>query len=278
LKTADLHYHTNIHRMSVPQRQRRMKRIKNALNSKPVDIIASTEHVYKAPIDAYLYLRDVGTETGTEVIAGIEALSTEGVEVIYLFRGERELQRGLSDLRAFEWSIKDTAKIASNHDCVTIVPHPFTMGQTGAGNKMETDEYLGLLASVDYVEIHNGSSLSLRKLMNSRIPVDFNSAFRKKIEYTYDLPKQYRGTDIGWAIGSDAHFPTEQVCVGVSLDYDSKLSEFDNLKRRIRFEKHHIRPHSRIAKSMIKNGVCVANEYRIKKTIGRFQRNAAYSV
>ena len=64
----------------------------------------------------------------------------------------------------------------------------------------------------------------------------------------------------------------------MSLDYDSKLSEFDNLKRRIRFEKHHIRPHSRIAKSMIKNGVCVANEYRIKKTIGRFQRNAAYSV
>ena len=277
MKTADLHYHTNIHRMSASQRQRRMNRIKNALTSKPVDVIASTEHVYKAPVDAYLYLRDVGIDTNTVVLPGIEALSSEGVEVIYLFRDEHELREAMYDLQAFNWSIKDTAGISASHDCVTIVPHPFTMGQTGAGNKLDTDEYIRLLSAVDYVEIHNGSSLSLRKLMNSKIPLDFNSALRKKIEYTYDLPRQYRGTDIGWAIGSDAHFPTEQVCVGASDVCDPRKSAFDNLKQRIRFEKHHIRPHSRIAKSMIKNGVCIANEYRIKKTIGRFQRNTVYS-
>jgi len=235
--TFDLHFHANIHRMPRRNKLIRLQKIRWHMKRAGIDFVASTEHSYKKPLEAYLRLAEITHDLDTEIIPGIEGVSSEGVDVIFLYRTGDDLRRALKPLQTFRWSARDVARIAGDTDAVTIVPHPFHIGKSSAGNVLPRRGYLQLLKMCDYVEIHNGSALAVeRRLSRSRVKTFFKEA-RLKLDKTLNLPMEDRGEGLGWAISSDAHYPGDQYIVGKT---DQSMAPgqdvFDFLKGRIRFE------------------------------------------
>lgn len=223
----------------MPRRNKliRLQKIRWHMRRSGIDYVASTEHSFKKPLEAYQRLQEAAAGLKTEILPGVEAVSCEGVDVIFLFRDEEGLRRGLDPLQTFRWSTRDAARIAEDHDAVTVIPHPFHIGKSSAGNILSHRAYRQLLRSCDYVEIHNGSALAVkRRLSKSRVKSFFKEA-RLKLDKTLNLPMEDRGEGLGWAISSDAHYPGEQYIVGrTDLVPEPDEDVLDFLKRRIRFE------------------------------------------
>lgn len=235
--TFDLHFHANIHRMPGRNKTIRLQKIRWHMRRSGIDYVASTEHSYKKPLEAYMRLEEMARGLRTEIIPGVESVSAEGVDVIFLYRTGDGLRRGLDRVRTFQWTVRDVARIARDTDAITIVPHPFHIGKSSAGNLLSQRAYRRLLNMCDYVEIHNGSALAVeRRLSKSRAKAFFREA-RLKLDKTLNLPLEDRGEGLGWAISSDAHYPGEQYIVGkTNQPMEPGEDVFDFLKKRIRFE------------------------------------------
>ena len=235
--TFDLHFHANIHRMPKRNKLIRLQKIRWHMKRSGIDYVASTEHSFKKPLEAYLRLEEMARDLKTEIIPGVESVTSEGVDVIFLYRTVDDLRRGLGQLQTFRWSTRDVAKISRDTDAISIIPHPFHIGKSSAGNVLSYRAYQQLLKMSDYIEIHNGSALAVeRRLSKSRAKAFFKEA-QVKLDKTLNLPSEDRGEGLGWAISSDAHYPGEQCIVGktdLSMERDEEV--FDFLKRRIRFE------------------------------------------
>lgn len=272
----------------MPRRNKliRLQKIRWHLKRAGIDYVASTEHSYKKPLEAYQRLAEITRGLDTEIIPGVEGVSMEGVDVIFLYRTGEDLQRALRSLQTFRWSTRDVARIAEDTGAVTIVPHPFHIGKSSAGNVLSRRGYLRLLKMCDYVEIHNGSALTVeRRLSKSRVRKLFKEA-RLKLDKTLNLPLEDRGEGLGWAISSDAHYPGEQYVVGkTDLDMASDEDVIDFLKRRIRFEHQSVleladsplRSNTRLLRSfqgVVKEGL--TKEYL--RTVGRARLLVAMGV
>lgn len=267
MPTFDLHYHANVYRLSQAAATRRLAAHRRYFQQNAVDYIASTEHIYKDPWSAFLRLQEISDGTNTTILPAVEGLSSEGIELIYVFPTKELLKDAISDLVQYRWGVFELASMAESWGAISIIPHPFSPGRTGAANKLSESDYQRLVNSVHYVEIHNGSSLSLRKLTNlRRIRKGIPKGFRQKVEKTYDLPISHRGIHTGWSVASDTHFPGEQVFVGYT---DLKLVDPENptgfLSDRIKFTAKRVGADTHIAKSMIKNGKCVISEAWLKR-------------
>ena len=223
----------------MPKRSKliRLQKIRWHMKQSGIDYVASTEHSYKKPLEAYLRLEEMTRDLKTEIIPGVESVTSEGVDVIFLYRTADDLRRGLGQLQTFRWSARDVARISRDTDAITIVPHPFHIGKSSAGNVLSRRAYQQLLKMSDYVEIHNGSALAVEKrLSRSRMKTLFKES-HLKLDKTLNLPPEDRGEGLGWAISSDAHYPGEQCIVGkTDLCMEPDEDAFDFLKRRIRFE------------------------------------------
>lgn len=235
--TFDLHYHPNIANLSKGVRDRRLERHRRIFELNRPDCVACTEHSYKNPYDAYLYLTEAALDTDTFVMPGVECISREGVEIVFLYPSEQDLKSALKANRPFGWSIKDVGRIAEATGAVSIVPHPFSLARSGAGNVLSPAGYSRVLKLVDYVEIHNGSALTLMQRISTKGARPLFKKTMEKISWTLNLPHDQRGESLGWAISSDAHYPGEQFIIG-STDRTLKPGEtyFDLLRNRIRFE------------------------------------------
>ena len=244
--TFDLHYHTNVYRMARWNRDRRLAQHRRCLAETAVDYVASTEHAYKAPLDAYLYLRDAVLDLPTEILPAVEAISSEGIDIIFIFRDEDGLRAGLREIQPFKWDAKDMGHLGRQNDAITIIPHPFTPGRTGTANVLGEEAFLKLQHDVDYVEIHNGLSLHFLEngMKNGRAPTP--PKLQRSVDYTYRLPDEYRHIDIGWAVSSDAHFPTHQTIVGGVETEDGKRPKdwFAFLQQRHHFRETEVRNHA----------------------------------
>jgi hypothetical protein len=237
--TFDLHFHANIHRMPARSKTLRLRKIRHHLQASGLDFLASTEHSFKKPLEAYLRLAEATRGIGTEVIPGVESVSAEGVDIIYLFSDEAHLRWALDQFRSFSWTVRDVASIASDTGALTIVPHPFHLGRSSAGNILSRRAYGKLLGVSDYVEIHNGSALTFDSRLTASRAGQLFAKTRLKLDRTLDLPMADRGEGLGWAVSSDAHYPGEQFIVGQT---DQAMlpgqSPLDFLRGRIRFAPH----------------------------------------
>jgi len=239
MPTFDLHYHANIHKMPERGKRLRLQKIRWHMQHGGIDYVASTEHSYKNPLEAYLRLAEVMEGCDTEIIPGVEAVSSEGIDIIYLFRSEAALRQALPNCRTFRWSVRDVKRIAMDNDAVSIVPHPFHIGNTSAGNILSRRAYQRLLTRADYVEIHNGSAVNVdRRITTSRTCCLFKKT-QAKLGRTLNLPQADRGQGLGWAVSSDAHYPGEQYVVGLTDMFPQAGEDtLDFLARRVRFRAH----------------------------------------
>jgi hypothetical protein len=235
--TFDLHYHPNIQNLREKSRARRLQQHLMYLKWAGLDCLASTEHSYKAPLDAYLRLSDALSEINTVVLPGVECVSREGVDMVFIYRNEEDLRSAVFQFGPLSWSVKDTARIAENTGAVTILPHPFALARSAACEVLSPKGCKRLLKLVDYVEIHNGSALTLMQRLSTRRARPLFRKTLRKISMTLNLPREWRGNGLGWAVSSDAHYPGEQFIVGVTEEEPGPGEDyFDLLKRRIRFK------------------------------------------
>lgn len=240
--TFDLHYHANIHQLPRIQRRLRLRSIARALHANGLDYLASTEHSYKKPLDAYLYLAETLENAHTRVIPGVEAVTSEGIDIIYLFRDEEQMRLAGREIVSFKRSVLDVKRIAQATGAVSILPHPFHICRSAAGNVLCRRSYNALLRSCDYVEIHNGSALTMEQRLSASMTLPLFRKTAEKLRRTIDLPMKDRGRNAGWAVGSDAHYPGEQFVVGSTvapLQPDEDVHDF--LRRRIRFQPYVLR-------------------------------------
>lgn len=189
MPTFDLHFHANIHRMPALNKRRRLKKIRWYLEKYDLDYLASTEHSYKKPLEAYQRLADVSSGIKTTIIPGVEAISSEGIDIIFLYRDEDHLKHALTQYTTLNWSIRDMARIAADTDAISIIPHPFHIGRTSAGNILSSRAYKQLLKKADYVEIHNGSALTIDERLSSSAAKRQFVKTQVKIDRTIDLPR-----------------------------------------------------------------------------------------
>ncbi len=258
----------------MPERNKRLrlKKIGWYLKHLGLDYLASTEHSYKKPLEAYRRLAEIAADLDTEIIPGVEAVSSEGIDIIFLYRTEEHLQWALSQHQTFRWSVRDVGAICRDTDAIAIVPHPFHMGRTSAGNILSTRAYNRLLSMADYVEIHNGSALNMDKRLSLSCARGCFKQTRAKLDKTLNLPLEARGHGLGWAVSSDAHYPGEQLMVGFTENAPG-LDEavFDFLKQRIRFVPHllkqpEVRELGRNVK-LLRDFQCVFKEGLVKECI-----------
>jgi len=241
--TFDLHYHTNIYMTRQATRKKRLSRHLEIMKLNQLDFVASTEHGYKAPLDAWLFLVDVANDLPTHIIPGVEAVSKEGVDIIFLYRNEADFRNGLKSLEPFHWSVWDMKHIADATNAISIIAHPFTPGTSGIVTQAGVAGLRRLLPDADYVEAHNGSGLFLMRSAETNPTLAANRTLKKvyqqKARFTADLPRQFQADAKGATISSDAHFPEHQLIVGATdVDESQRGNWFDVLKQRPEFVRH----------------------------------------
>jgi len=272
MATFDLHFHTNIHRLPERNKRLRLRKIGQYLRHIGLDYLASTEHSYKKPLEAYERLAEAAADLPTEIIPGVESVSSEGIDIIFLYRTADELKHALAEHPTFRWSVRDVGAICRATGAISIVPHPFHMGRTSAGNILSRRAYHRLLSMADYVEIHNGSALNVdRRLAAARAQHCFKQT-QAKLDKTLNLPLEERGFGLGWAVSSDAHYPGEQFVVGATdLAPLPGQDVFDFLKQRVRFTPHLLeQPGLREPDGnfrLLRNFQCVLREGLVKECI-----------
>jgi hypothetical protein len=210
-----------------------------SIETSHLNFIASTEHIYKNPLDSYLYLCDLSQNLSVTIIPGLEWISREGVEIIFWFDSRSSLESALKILRPFSHSVWETSRLKQDFGAISCIPHPFTPGKTGAANRLGDKGFKRLLDQTDYVEKHNGISHQFNNLfLYSRLSHLMPSVHRK-VELTAHLPEEYCRPDLGWSVGSDAHFPGELYMAG---QHEAMIGPcwFEALKARLHFEKAEI--------------------------------------
>jgi hypothetical protein len=212
---VDTHYHANIFGLTPSERKKRKIDFIKWTNKNLVNIILSTEHTYKDPLNAYLHLAEWSCLTNAVIVPACEAISKEGVDIILVFRDEGCLTNAGAVLDPFGWSVVDLPYIKREVNCLIIIPHPYTLGTTGAGRILKPSVYKQLMEIADYIEIENGSyfaAFNLAMMATSESWVENNLCWLMK---AYRIPQRDFLPGLGYAVGSDAHFPAHQYKVGM---------------------------------------------------------------
>ncbi|MBF0306601.1 MAG: hypothetical protein HQL41_13235 [Alphaproteobacteria bacterium] len=264
--TFDLHYHGNVFGTSAGVRGRRLRAHRQALELAGVDFVASTEHAYKLPLDAFLYLREATEGIHTTILPAVEAISREGVDVIFLYPDEAALRWALRDLQPFGFALRDFGRLRDATGGLALIPHPFTPGRTGMASALGSELFLELSPQADYVEVHNGSALHIINLYDERKLARIGHRLTR-LRNMHELPMDLRDEGAGWAIGSDAHFPGHQFVVGATDEALPEGGWFELLSRRLKFREVGVRPPARLSRRynhLVRSGYCAMSEAAIK--------------
>jgi hypothetical protein len=192
-------------------------------------------------LEAYLRLSEAVSDLSLVILPGVEWLSREGIEAIFIYPDEAALIRGLKEARPFSHSIWDFGALAKGNGAISIIPHPFTLGKTGAANHLGTIGLINLLREADYVEIFNGLSYQMAEFQPFLTILRLFPEYRKRLAFTENLPSEFRLDGLGWSVGSDAHFPGEGQVVGKIVG-EWPQGWFKALSERVRFQPERISP------------------------------------
>lgn len=230
----DTHFHANITYLPPSSREKKARTIVPALSH--LDVLCSTEHIYKDPLLAYDFLCYAKEKYlgDFEVIPGIENISKEGVELIFLASNRDHLTEILRKLPAFKWSIFDTELIRSA-SAITIVPHPFSPSKTGIVTTIGEKRALELMEDHHYIEVCNGAFLNR---IYKYIP---HKKLNRSIYRTAKFPDHLLHDKMRGSIGSDAHQATDISCYGEIDNFDFLCSTFENLAKRPKMDARYMK-------------------------------------
>lgn len=220
---ADYHFHPNF-RSSWSRIRNKAARIWNAFDDLGLDVVVVTEHSYKSPVEAYEIMsqsRPPGMHTF--LIPGVEVLTAEGMDVIVFGEDPKWYEDRAARLlmEPYGPTIHEVTDILASQDHLAgFLPHPYTLGTTGAIGNLGMVDSQQLARRIGGVETSNNCYsdtlfLADRVQMSKRM---FPAAYDRMIatqQVTADFMEDW---DHGFfAIGSDAHYP-EELGHGVTLD------------------------------------------------------------
>lgn len=259
----DTHFHANITYLPRSSREKKARTIVPALSH--LEVVCSTEHIYKDPLLAYDFLSCAKEKYlgKFEVIPGVENISKEGVELIFLASSRDHLTEILRKLPAFKWSIFDTELIRSAN-AITIVPHPFSPSKTGIITAIGEKRALNLMEDHHYIEVCNGAFLNR---IYRNIPL---KKLNKNISLTAKFPDHLLRDKMRGSIGSDAHQTTDISCYGEIRNFDFRCSTFENLEQRPKMDVRYMNSGNsslNALSSLAVTGLEAAHKKRFKRKI-----------
>lgn len=221
--TIDSHFHANINHLPAAQRRAKAKRFAPAVAH--LDILCSTEHAYRNPLEAYDFLCEAAAASGskTKIVAGVENISSEGVEVIFLAKDRASLIKLIAAFPPFDWSIHNSDQ-AAEHECITILPHAFSPSTTGIVNNIGIEKALPLLSAYDFIEANNGGFYGLDP---KRLPA---KGLRDNIVNTANFPKSLLDDGVKYSVGSDAHNMRDLNIFGVAATSSNSDDPYSMVK------------------------------------------------
>ena len=196
-----------------------------------VNVVISTEHVYKDPQRAYRLLKQHAPHECT-IIPGMEYVTKEDIDVI-LFAKDESIYQQKDLMKPFALTYEETVDLICNtpglHGFVT---HPFTLGDTSIITKKGEAFTKEMINKLGAVEASYTVFSPLTRLLRRRGLRRIAPGFLRLLETNEALPEEYLPESIKFlAAGSDAHDVCEiGVCVEVPLINDNIFESVINNK------------------------------------------------
>ena len=264
---VDYHFHANLPR-DQKKAEKHIKKYWEKLKEAGINVLLSTEHVYKNPKRAYEFLDKFKPEN-TYVIPGMEYVTKEGVDII-IFSRDKSIY-DYEELFPLKMTLDETIDFVKNHnDLYIFVTHPYLKSKTGIVKNLGFSRFIDLINEVRAVEVVSGNALK-QKIFKIYIEIFFKKKKKGDLLRIY-LPnnefyierKEFYLKDLDFiAVGSDSHQFGE---VGNCLILEYNESE-DIFEKVINSKKGKIfvRPRQHTIYSLIKAPIIIGSEALIKK-------------
>jgi len=265
---VDYHFHANLPKDD-KKAEKHIKEYWKWLDESGIDVVLSTEHVYKNPKRAFEFLNKFKPENKV-VIPGMEYVTKEGVDIIVFSKDEKIYD--YSELKTFSMTLdKFLDFVATNEDLYTFVTHPYLKSKTGIVKNLGYKKFQEVLERVNALEVISGNALKqkLFKFYLLNLFSKSNFCFKQKINFPnkkfYISREDYDPKKISFiAVGSDAHqFGEVGNCLKLKYDGGDVFERLVNSKDGEIF----VRPRRHNLKSLFLAPYIILNESWIKKKI-----------
>ncbi|MFC1662675.1 hypothetical protein ACFL04_00730 [Patescibacteria group bacterium] len=259
---ADYHMHPNLP-ASDERAIKQCQKYWAAYQKYNIKNVVVTEHAYKNPKRAYYFMKKT-EPPDSKCYPGVECVTKEGIDIV-LFSDQISIYSELA-VRSYQLDIEQFVRLIKDKNGIYgFIPHPY------APNKISMIYNIGYQAYLKYkeifraVEISNGSYDNLLRFIKF-FPLKI--FFRNKINIfkkTQILPLADYPKDVRFlAVGSDAHHYEN---VGNCYEFEAKhKNSFNNLIDNQDGKIKHAR-HKRIVLNLIKVGMIINKEIRLKKKL-----------
>jgi hypothetical protein len=215
---VDYHFHANLPK-SEKRALQKCHRWWQEFRKKGVNVVISTEHVYKNPKRAYQMMNATKPDD-MHIFPGMEYLTKEGIDIIIF--SERPDLYDHDVLKPYQLTYDQILDFVLEHHLTAFITHPHTLGTTSVIRKSTATEYERYVNKIKSIEITNTAFNELLHVITKPIFRRFFSKKINEIQKNRNVPPQYYPKEIQLlTAGSDAHHFAE-VGTHVIIESDSK--------------------------------------------------------
>ncbi len=199
---VDYHFHPNLPNEEAAALEK-CKSWWKEFESKGINVVIITEHVYKNPKRAFQMMQ-AAKPKGCHVFPGMECLTSEGIDII-IFSKTQKIYR-YAQLKPYYLTISQTMDFVSKHHLKAVITHPHTLGNTSIIKKTAPVDYEKYANKIKSLEVTNTAFNQLLYLLDKPL---LRRIFAQKIQHilnTRKVPLANYPYDIKLiTAGSDAH-------------------------------------------------------------------------
>ncbi|MFA6475407.1 MAG: hypothetical protein WCV88_04390 [Patescibacteria group bacterium] len=215
---VDYHFHPNLSKYNFLAKRKCLS-IWQEFTNQHMDVVVVTEHVFKNPPRAYeLLLAARPPDAATVIFPGIEALTSEGIDLIVFAQDER-IYRHQKLMVPKQLSLLEMIQyIKQQPDLVASVAHPALFGHSGSERQVGKSITIKAIRLLGGAEIANAcfkGSLAFMKLAHMSTFFGTAAAQMAKVHTLPEEYYQYPEVTL-YTGGSDAHV-TSQIGSGLEV-------------------------------------------------------------
>ena len=199
---VDYHFHPNLPNEEAAA----LNKCKNwwqELQSKGINVVIITEHVYKNPKRAFQMMQATKPK-GCYIFPGMEFLTSEGIDIIIFSKTQKIYH--YAQLKPYYLTMSQTLDFVSEHQIKAFITHPHTLGNTSIIKKTTSLDYAKYVNRIKSLEVTNTAFNQLLYLLDKPV---LRQIFAQKIQQilnTRKVPIANYPNDIQLiTAGSDAH-------------------------------------------------------------------------
>ena len=153
---VDYHFHANLPKND-SKAEKHIKKYWKKIIENNINVVLSTEHVYKNPKRAFEFMKKFQPE-GVLVVPGMEYVTKEGVDIIVFSKSESIYS--YKELFPLEMTLNEFLDFVDNHnDLYTFLTHPYLKSKTGIVHNLGYKKFQDFLKRVNALEVISGNAL-----------------------------------------------------------------------------------------------------------------------